>query len=513
MAAQYGNDLAIFEAVSKAPERRYHAALFKGALDAGYTSVHLPAAGIATGARDAVAQGWRPDRVHLSEVGIVPAAVCCVLAGRHPSELEPAIDGRPMALPDDPVRAAAEVLATQVVLRLRSRTNVNGWRSAQIDRMVRDHEQRVEEIARRLEPWTVMLKGVHFTLEGIIEHIDRVKGDPKALVFADPPHEMRFFPKLYGTAGRMTWAEPEYAEWEDPPTAWANMLRSTADDEALIVLGAMANLGNGVRAGHVRPERLTAEEMRGSAKAVAKARYIAANKPDVLDEIAGRNVVVRGDVRAEPLEEPLIPFTWDVTEESTIGWRFLTPGQKFYISELNGHGRYPASSVTAPVGIIVDGWTVGFFAYDNPGRYKAAAAFAQEERTIRILTMVAAPNHRNRLGRLIRRCVLGRPILQASMGREAVGVERLSGSHTSPYGQAKAWRGLAEIDRRVVRPDSEIDMRYTARVLDESLEDALKWWLADEAEYLHRKANPPMGRKARRAARRAELAAQEAEAT
>lgn len=110
------------------PERDWNHMLFRQALRNGYTRYVELYAGAFSNVMVAVDAGWEPEQIETCDVWLYTAALGYAYANLDHNDLGVCEDGRKLALPDDPLLAAAKILATQYRLRIKKHDNVDYMR-------------------------------------------------------------------------------------------------------------------------------------------------------------------------------------------------------------------------------------------------------------------------------------------------------------------------------------------------------------------------------------------------
>ena len=224
----------LFMGVSDEPERFYLAELLPKLRAAGYTRYVEPCSGAFAMAMLARSCGYLPEQMETSDVTLFSSVLGYLTAGRPLSELGVAIDGEVMALPEDPLDAATEVLLMQLRLRVEGKPRVPYWLELRRDLEEREDEHRENIRQVMVEPLKV-LAGVPYEALDLFEHVKQVRGDPKAVINLGPPTYRAGFERFYDTKGRLTWNEPRYTLF-DPQEGTSALLTMTANSKALLLV-------------------------------------------------------------------------------------------------------------------------------------------------------------------------------------------------------------------------------------------------------------------------------------
>ena len=277
----------------------------------------------------------------------------------------------------------------------------------------------------------------------------------------------------------------------------AELVDRHRDHPAMVLaVGATSRLGSAcyARAGGApqgMPAASTAAAFRAGKGQPLQA--IVANRPDELTDLVARcvHVGVRLTTPDRP-DSPPAPRTLRVVEDSRIGVVPFGYNDLSWVLNVYGHGPRMTGSVHGGAGILVDGWLIAAGGY-----YRRAYSSQDDGVTIELISGVAVPNDHGRVGRLATRLLTGRAALGAAVGRaNSHRFERICTTEFSHHQHPKASRGIFEITKSEPSTTGGFGwrVRQEAPIRDETVDEALAWWLADEAKY-HRARQPRRSRR------------------
>ena len=422
-----------------------------------------------------------------SDVGFYSSVCGYLYGGRDLRELETRVDGEVLRLPDDPLAAAAEMLWTQLRLRIAARPPHAYWLEIAQDLDTR-RAVHLAEIAKHLMSQRSALSPIAYEPLDILAHVDRVADDPATIIMADPPSYKAGFERFYSTAAgrfvpsdgaigeRLTWAEPTYRLW-DPATDFRELMERFHDRAALLLLYQECEARNAVS-----PDPLYARFV-----APGWTFYWLTNRPTELLPILGRTVGTGRPPPYEPLDAPILDPGYEITPSTKIEVSLVRPSTAGYYKHL---WIRRIKSVRAPRNAVVllDGQVAGVMGWDWTTITQARPT-TRSRGSIQYIYGAGAP-HAMRLGRLVTALACQRAALRAVDMADlyVTGADTISTVILSPYPEAKTLRGLMELIVRNPDPIYGYRITYQAPMGDQSLEEVLRAWLVKEAKRL---AQPP----------------------
>ncbi len=464
--AGFASPGVLFAGNSYGPERRFYRPVLEGLRKKGYRRFVEPCAGSFAVSVIAADVGWAPASIEASDVSLFSGVLGHYLAGKPLADLGVTVDDEPLALPDDPAQAAAEILWTQLWLRMQAKPDVDYWRQI-VQHLERDAAETKRALVKQIEGVGKRLRGVSYESLDLFEHIARVADDPKAVIVAAPPTYTAGFEKFYDTRGRLKWAEPEYGMF-DPATDCDRLFREYADARALFLLYQEADVGTGAAQGAV------------FARPGVKGRnaYVRANRPDEVFGITGGPLIAPG--YAPDLQKakwPVLPADHPITRTSKIQVLSVNAAVAEYYRRSWMH-RLAEGTQGSNLLVLIDGYVAGAMAFSNQN----ISYFGNSQRML--LAYCLGPKHEYRLTRLLLMIAMQKSTaLAAAPPKAHVYVEGSTGLMTTnftPYPESKQMRGLWKLVNRKTGIDGfqliyECDWAAPA-----SMEQIVEKWLIAE---------------------------------
>jgi hypothetical protein len=430
--------------------------------------------------------GWRPDQIEASDVSLFSAICGAVITGRDLAELQYRKDGELLALTGDPLHDAARMLFEQCLARLQKRSGYY-WEELATDLQLR-HDAHVEKIQSKLAGLRDHLRGISFRPLCVFRHLDEVKDDPRAFVHLSPPTYLRGYEKLYDTGGRITWAEPAYDVF-DPNTSQKKLAEESRSWPCLLVCLQEDPPGK-------------SQETCVYARSVGRDRclYFWTNKPDVLQELMGKLAVPRRDLLGAPVKLPVISPTDPITQDAELKFVVLSAAQTAHYKDLWIH-KIDAKPASVNLGLLINGKLAGIMGYGQSASQTLCFASHGNAKYPYglLLTYATGAPHPTRLTRLLTMLAMNRCMVDAFIAPWfAVQVKQLLTVEFTNRSESKQNRGIMKLAERV--PDKKYGQKlvYVADVVERSLTDTLRLWLAKEQQWTNAKsAQGPRAKRSR----------------
>lgn len=352
-------------------EQWFLSRVFEGARHAGYTRFVEPAAGAFAMCGLARPVGWSTEQLDASDVSMLSAILGYAAMGRRVDALEIQLHEpvlAPLALDrGDPDHA----LYAQMICRYLIKAGRLYWREIVTD-MVTRHESIVADIVTQLARLKEALYGFRYRSYCMFQHLTEVLDDPHTLISLNPPTMTSGFEKFYNTGGRMTWNEPTYRLFK-PATDLPALADVCRDAKALVVFYEEQPVG-GTHLPAVFGRGGALKNKADMASVRSMNAYLSSNRPDEVVALAeGRKIARRPELGLRPAAYPIIPHTHVPTADSTITRVLLDKFQSLYYRQLWTHRFLSGGNMVNGVGILLDGYLAGVFAYDSSwlhnGRY------------------------------------------------------------------------------------------------------------------------------------------------
>jgi hypothetical protein len=414
----------------------------------------------------ALREGWTVPQLECSDVSLFTSTLGVVCAGRHPRELRARMDGDELALPDDPVRAAAELIYVQLVLRMDEKPDVDYWGGIRRDLRERATAHR-ENIAGGIERLVDRFRGLSYRPMDLWDHIEQAKDDPSAIISLSPPTYLSGYEKFFDTGGRLEWQGPNYGLF-DPSTHFKKIAAEAQGWNALLLM---------VEGSEGPPSGQPFYCRRGPGRDWSW--YGWTNKPEVLESI-GLTAIPRSMPDARPLDAPILPADHEITAASAIRVERIDAAAARWYKELWAH-RLDPRGAQVNWAVIVDGHLAGVAGYTKSSDQRQANTL--DPGSV-LLTYGFGPPHPQRLPRLIATLALNLGLVRRFIPPwDSAGAETIVTAQLSRHPEAKMYRGVMKLKER--KPDDQHGYRliYTAPIVDRTLEEALAVWHKQEVKW------------------------------
>ncbi len=437
----------------------------------GYDRFIEPCAGLMALSQAANHVGYDPHRFEMSDVTMAFVAAGYAATGQDVAELDVRIDDQPIVMTGDPIVDAAEVWFEFYLARTKYQAVNEYWES-----LLRDLEGRrtahVEELRKGLVGLQSKLLGSKYLPLDCLDHMRRVKDDPKAVIILHPPAYTGGFEKATNTGGRVTWKQPNYEVWdiEKSPKALAE---EAQDWKAMLIVGEQVKPG----------EEGCPEGVMYVREASEKARlYIWSNRPDECKQGAKTVAVPRGAADFEKPTWKYLPKDHRIMRESKIEFGPVSSPQYRYLRDLFLH-RIKGGEPGQSLGVFVDGFFVGVIGYDIQ---TICRPYNNHWDDAAILVSCLAPPHPQRTGRLLGHVALNREAIRYCMKPWIeVQVKQLVTAEFTRYDEAKGQRGIMKLQNRSYDTKRKQNkLIYAAPIEEKPLQVSLDRWLKQERNWI-----------------------------
>jgi hypothetical protein len=220
------------------------------------------------------------------------------------------------------------------------------------------------------------------------------------------------------------------------------------------------------------------------------ATYLSSNRPDEIEALAaGRKIARREPENVRPTNLPILPSTYEPTDASKVALVSLDAGQSAYYRQLWTHRFLGAVTPMNGLGLVVDGYLAGIFAYTRLGLDMGAFGKVAKEDALLLQCGVTPRLPGWRLGRLVTKLALSKAVLAQFLDDVAlVRVTHIFTMQFTKYPEAKEMRGLMKLQVR--QPFTNkwglkkgFKLRYQAPIEPTTMEEAYAWWIKDERRY------------------------------
>lgn len=459
---------SVFVGNLAAPERSYLTTLLAG-LKGRYPRLVEPAAGSFAVASIARELGWDSASIETSDVSLYSSALGEAICGRDLASLGVCLDGKPLPLTGSPAQQAAEVLMTQLQLRVAKR-KANRYLDALIEDYQLNRESHLTALATRIEALATKLGPISYRAMDGFAHLAEVAHDPEAVVVLNMPTYEKGYVVFFDTGGRLTWNEPPYTMF-DPKEGVRQLLDSAADAAALVVVLQQTP--------HGHP---SAEPTYARTSTRDESVYYLSNRPEEVRAAAGMRVRPRPPTRLERPPGPVIPPDHPITADSVCGVTKITAAQSAYLKELWVHRIKPGAGWTEWA-LVVDGYIAAISGYGMPPTGIMTSEYAAHA----ILLYTFAAPHPRRLLRLLVAMALQRDTLRAcstpSMALWSDSCTDIFTVMLTPHPEVKTLRGLMKQVQREKDPVHGYKLRYTAPIGTLTPAEVFASWWKKEMEW------------------------------
>jgi hypothetical protein len=409
----------------------------------------------------ALREQWTVPQLECSDVSLFTSVVGTVCAGRDLAELDVRVDGESLELDADPVKAAAEIIYRQLVLRMDEKPDEDYWHGIRRDLAERSDAHR-ERIAIGVGRLAARFPRLNYRPRDMWAHIEEVKDDPATLISLSPPTYLSGYEKFFDTGGRLTWRGPEYGLW-DPKTDFKRLALEAQSWKALLLC---------VEGGDGDPSDRPFYARRGPGPDWSW--YGWTNKPDVLEAV-GLTAIPRPGHDAKPMGLPILAPDHEITADSTIRIEHLEPTHARWYKELWAH-RIDPKDAGANWMVLIDNRVAGIAGYS----YVNAPAIQFDPESL-LLTYGFGPQHPLRLPRLVAMLALNLSIIRRFVPPwHALRSERVATAQLSRHPEAKLYRGVMKLKSRKPDPVHGFRLLYEGNIVDRTPEETLALWLQQE---------------------------------
>lgn len=460
--------------------------VFEGARGAGYTTFVEPASGAFAMSGLARQVGWTQEQLDASDVSLLSAVIGYAAMGRRLDELEIAVTEP--AVQDLDMGDPAHVLYAQMVCRYQVKAEKTFyWREIVTDLLAR-REAVLADLQRQLSRARETLYGFRYRPLCMFQHLAEVLDNPQAFVSLNPPTHAGGWERFYNTGGRLTWKEPAYAFF-DPAKDMAKIAEMVRDAKALVLLYEEVVYGQSVLPPvFARGAAMKAKTDVGAVRSMNT--YLSANRPDEIEALANGRKIARKDAKGlQPSAFPILPSDYAPNAASRVALVKLEEPQSSYYRQLWTHRFLGSSTAMNGLGLLLDGYLCGVFAYDR--QWLDRGEFGRVQRESRLMLQYGStPKLAGwRLNRLLTKVALSLDTMRQVLDDLAmVKVTHLCTAQFSKHPESKEMRGLMKLAaRKEIRNKFGLDkgfmLRYQAPVESTTIQEAFQWWLKEELRY------------------------------
>ncbi len=481
---------ALFLGTLSTQSRSYLLRLFRSARAKDYSRFVEPACGAFAMSHLAIQAGFKPNQIEASDVSLFSAAMGYAITSQALDDLKVEVHGvdelADLDLTDPPT-----VLWIVSYLRLLNQSS-NPVVDAARKESLHCRDEQIAQLAAQMERARGALGGMTFTAEDLQDHLDRVWDDPEAIVCVNPPTYTGGFEKYYDTGGRLTWNEPNYRVF-DAETGLVELMANAMEAKALVICYQERKTGQAI--GHpiymedgIRRARLDDQTH----------MYLCANRGAEALELAGGFGMKRRRFGAvEPGNFTILPTDFEPQEEARLETAKIPAPQALYYRAIWTHrfGLDAGGNLGHGTAIIVDGYLVGVFAYDQ----SFILGWKQGNVVGRLMIHygMAVPNRSHRYNRLLTMVAMNHEVINASLDDYyATRVEMVATVQQTQYPESKEMRGLMKLTDRKTHPRYGYKLTYQGLVDYEPLDTVFGRWLKRERHWKKARAEAMARRKA-----------------
>lgn len=364
---------AVFIGGLNANEQQFAVQVLKGARAAGYTRFVEPCAGTFVLSNLAVQAGFKPEQIEASDINLTSCIMGAAMSGE---SLEP-YHIKALGFTDEELLDPATAMYAMVYLRCVKTAGAEYYYNVLEDFRKRKQEH-IAILRQRLEECKKTLGGIRYFGMDVFDHLNKVKDDPNAVIFINPPTYAGGYEKFFDMAGMMTYEEPPYVLF-DPKTGYQDIMDLMQDAPALLLLYEETAPGETIG---------TPIYARASCRTGYNS-YIATNHPDAaLDMCGGRKIRWPKESKMEPLPCSILPLDYEITEKSSIQIMRVNSEHAQYYRMIWTH-NFVGTPAEKNFAVLIDGYVAAVFGIS---KYSDEVMF--------VWYVMKAPHRVYRLGRL-----------------------------------------------------------------------------------------------------------------
>jgi hypothetical protein len=455
--------IQIFQGTTPKPTRLYLQALFTK-LRPHYSRLVVPCAGRFTVPQVARAAGWPAERIVASDISLFSTVVGLTAAGRPLDELDIEFSERLAHL--EPYRGTEQFPAAVLfgMKWAQYAEKESYYQQSFADELASRPGQYIEAYQHQLAQLTAAIGKVDYRIRDIFAELAEWKDAGDTIVYANPPAYSRGYFRMFSPIGaHIRWADPAIPEFE-PRKGVRGIFDYACTAKALTVW---------YRVRQIEPEEAPFATFANEIKA-GQVDFCMVSRPEEAERVAAPRKVTE----ITPGKWPLIPYDYEIKEDSVIRCHLVQKDVALYYRELFAHKLGVVRAERYYV-FTIDGYlssVCGFHVGDALRRHPMRGFLCVFEDF-----GMSMPTHYARMNKLLMMCVTCQDFRDCLVeGAPAMGYIGEFGFATTCIAdvpEVKAHRGVMKDIERSILPNGKY--RIVSRTLFHPLSfaEVLKKWL------------------------------------
>jgi hypothetical protein len=341
------------------------------------------------------------------------------------------------------------------------------YQSLQRRDLERRPEAHISKLRASLDDLKAGIAGFHYESRDLFDHAESAMSDPGTVLWLNPPGFKRGYEKMYDTHGAISWAEPDYEEF-NPGTGHARLHTSTLHSPALALRYT---------------SHITSEDSGHTVFAVehgSSTAFIFANRMEEVAKFAP-SVSINRRIGVKPLSLPLLPEDHEITPDSDIQFIVAAERNALYYRDLWAH-RLGVTTSERHFIMVVDGYVAGVCGFMT-SPLKRGMMNADGERTAEeTYGFTAQSNRYARLNRLLMMLICTKGFLD-SLAVNIYSPTALTTTCLSEHKELKTNRGILGLYHRERMPNGMYYLRYIAHAKHKTFQETIEEWLRKHGKH------------------------------
>jgi hypothetical protein len=455
-------------------ERKYIKKFIGAAREKGITDIVEPCCGSFAMSRIAAEAGYAQDRIDASDVSLFSAVFGRAITGQPLDDLEIEVRG----FPDEDFSKPEVVLWAQNILR-NATLGSSYYQSQIISDLYERKEFHQGRIRESIGYFRGMIGNIRFRDLDMFDHIREYLDNEEAVILLAPPTYKGGYEKWFYAGDRIVWKEPPYTLF-DPENGLTQVMVEMCGQAKCLVICYEEN-----KTGQCAGSPLFC---RANSRAGVNA-YLTTNDPDKAAWVLGeKNATRKPEIEMHPLKYPIIPESYEMTDESRVEVYEVSNANALYYRRLWTHNFSGSSSGSHNYAVVVDGYLCGVFGYNEMMASLFGEVYEGKMGTW-ISYSICAPIRRYRILRLNTLVSLCREVFEN--GQTEIIKARTGAIFTtmiSKHPASMIHRGIMKLIKREKAKPMGYKLVYYSDLLDKSPQDVFKEWFKKEKDYWKQKS-------------------------
>ena len=454
------NPGAVFIGGLRVDEKKYLKKVLKAGKNAGYKRVVEPCVVNFAISQLASEAGYDKDHIEASNVTLMSAVMGYAL-------MEKQLDDLGISHPKLKENFSYEdVLYHQLLLNRATTDGSSEYGYQLLVDLTKNKEHYLKVLRDAINRAKETIGGMKYTVEDVMEHIDRIADDPEAIIVVHP----QAVDEILTT--EIMWNEPSY----EPLGAdiVQEIMSKYKNSRALII--CYTEKPNTEREPNAVFKRAEVRSGWGG--------YLVSNRPNEVEVLAnGKYVIgIQGGGDLKSLNAELLPTDYQVTEKSTIRVIPIESHVAQYYRKLWTHG-FVGSKAAQNFMILIDDKITAVFGLDKSALTMGAYG-GQIEDTVFIMYTMAVQHKFHRLNRLNVRITKNKEFIETICNDlERQRVRGIKTVQMTKHPESQGMRGLMTKTNTVKDPRHGYKLTYSSELEDMTPQEALMDWLKAERQY------------------------------